>query len=114
MSTSLNILQPPFAGVKFVGQHAQRAVIVAPISRVMTFAGDDLCVGEDWVRMPNGPFLTRKTGSRCNSMLKIGLRTFLAVGLCAPLAAQWKVTDNGIPRLQSGKPHLNAPAPRSS
>jgi hypothetical protein len=45
-------------------------------------------------------------------MLKIGLSAFLAVALCAPLAAQWKVTDKGIPRLQNGEPNPNAPAPR--
>ena len=47
-------------------------------------------------------------------MLKLGLSAFLAVALCAPLAAQWKVTDKGIPRLQNGEPNLNAPAPRRS
>jgi hypothetical protein len=45
-------------------------------------------------------------------MLKIGLNAFLAVALCAPIAAQWKVTDKGIPRLQNGEPNPNAPAPR--
>jgi len=32
--------------------------------------------------------------------------------ICAPLVAQWKVTDTGIPRLASSKPNLSAPAPR--
>ena len=47
-------------------------------------------------------------------MLKIGLSAFLAVALLAPLVAQWKVTDKGIPRLQNAEPDLNAPAPRRS
>jgi hypothetical protein len=47
-------------------------------------------------------------------MLKIALSAFLTIAPCAPLAAQWKVTDKGIPRLQSGEPNLNAPAPRRS
>ncbi len=38
----------------------------------------------------------------------------MAFALCAPLAAQWKVTDKGIPRNQKGEPNLNAPAPRRS
>jgi len=42
-------------------------------------------------------------------MLKIELSALLAVALCAPLAAQWKVTDKGIPRLQNGEPNLSAP-----
>ena len=45
-------------------------------------------------------------------MLKIGLSAFLAVALFAPLVAQSKVTDKGIPRLQNGEPNTNAPAPR--
>ena len=31
--------------------------------------------------------------------------------LCAPLAAQWKVTDKNVPRLADGKANLSAPAP---
>jgi len=38
--------------------------------------------------------------------------TLLMAVMCAPLIAQWKVTDPGIPRLANGKPNLNAPAPR--
>jgi hypothetical protein len=30
----------------------------------------------------------------------------------APLPAQWKVTDKGVPRTADGKPNLSAPAPR--
>ena len=46
-------------------------------------------------------------------MLKrMGLSGLLAAALCAPLAAQWKVTDKAIPRLPNGEPTLNAPAPR--
>ena len=46
-------------------------------------------------------------------MLKrMGLSGLLAAALCAPLAAQWKVTDKAIPRLPNGEPNLNTPAPR--
>jgi hypothetical protein len=45
-------------------------------------------------------------------MKRIALRAFLVAALCAPLAAQWKVTDKEIPRLPNGEPNLNAPAPR--
>jgi hypothetical protein len=45
-------------------------------------------------------------------MERIGLSALLAAALCAPLAAQWVVTDKGIPRLENGEPNLNASAPR--
>ena len=46
-------------------------------------------------------------------MLKrMGLGAFVVAALCAPLAAQWKVTDKTVPRLPNGQPNLNAPAPR--
>jgi len=45
-------------------------------------------------------------------MKRLGLSAFLVAALCAPLPAQWKVADNGIPRLPNGEPNLNAPAPR--
>ncbi|HEV2201187.1 MAG TPA: hypothetical protein VGR73_15325 [Bryobacteraceae bacterium] len=44
-------------------------------------------------------------------MPKIGPSAFLAAALCAPLAAQWKVTDKTVPRLKNGEVNLNAPAP---
>lgn len=40
------------------------------------------------------------------------ISALLAAALCAPLTAQWKVTDKGIPRLANGEPNLQAPAPR--
>lgn len=45
-------------------------------------------------------------------MERIGLSALLVAALCAPLAAQWIVTDKGIPMLENGEPNLNAPAPR--
>ena len=42
----------------------------------------------------------------------IGLSAILLAAVCSPLAAQWKITDTGIPRLKNGQPDLNAPAPR--
>jgi hypothetical protein len=45
-------------------------------------------------------------------MERIGLSALLVASLCAPLAAQWIVTDKGFPRLENGEPNLNAPAPR--
>lgn len=45
-------------------------------------------------------------------MERIGLSALLVAALGAPLAAQWIVTDKGIPRLENGTPNLNAPAPR--
>lgn len=45
-------------------------------------------------------------------MESLGLSALLVAAQCAPLAAQWIVTDKGIPRLENGKPNLNAPAPR--
>jgi hypothetical protein len=43
---------------------------------------------------------------------RIGVIAFLVAALGAPLAAQWKVTDQAVPRLASGQPNLSAPAPR--
>ena len=42
--------------------------------------------------------------------LGLGMILLNTVGL--PLPAQWKITDQNIPRLQNGEPNLNAPAPR--
>ncbi len=39
------------------------------------------------------------------------LSAILMAAVCAPLLAQWKVTDP-IPRLKNGDPNLSAPAPR--
>ena len=40
------------------------------------------------------------------------ISALLAAALCAPLTAQWNVTDKGIPRLANGAPDLNAPVAR--
>jgi hypothetical protein len=44
--------------------------------------------------------------------MKIFGTAIIVTAFVAPLAAQWKVADKGIPRLQSGEPDRNAPAPR--
>jgi hypothetical protein len=41
-----------------------------------------------------------------------GRSALLAIALCAPLAAQWLVTDKAIPRQPNGEPSLSAPTPR--
>jgi len=40
------------------------------------------------------------------------LSAILLVAASSTLPAQWKVIDQGIPRLKTGEPDLNAPAPR--
>jgi len=47
-------------------------------------------------------------------MRSTGLCTILLTVVAWPLAAQWKITDPGIPRLKDGSPDLNAPAPRQA
>lgn len=45
-------------------------------------------------------------------MKSTALSAILLVAASSTLPAQWKVIDQGIPRLKTGEPDLNAPAPR--
>lgn len=65
-------------------------------------------------KSPIVPSLTRNNRGRCNAMERIGLSALLVASLCAPLAAQWIVTDKVIPEARKwrAEPECARASPR--